>query len=175
MCSRLPMPKSRVLLMVVSVRRARPSLWYCLILLNLVIDVQRRGHAFGQHARAKTARRSLGHAPLEDQLHLIGPAQVQVLADDFLEEDAARLRPIEHLGQRKLRLQDRHVVAVAGLAILRRCRDAATVPATCAATRRSWPRTKPSQSCLQAFGVGTGENAVVRAPRRRCLPWPVAA
>ena len=31
LCSRLPMPKSRVSLMVVSVRSARPSLWYCLI------------------------------------------------------------------------------------------------------------------------------------------------
>ena len=29
--SRLPIQKSRVSLMVVSVRRARPSLWYCLI------------------------------------------------------------------------------------------------------------------------------------------------
>ena len=29
--SRLPMPKSRVLLMVVSVRSAQPSLWYCLM------------------------------------------------------------------------------------------------------------------------------------------------
>ena len=33
--SRLPIPKSRVSLMVVSVRRARPSLWYCLILVCL--------------------------------------------------------------------------------------------------------------------------------------------
>ena len=29
--SRLPIAKSRVLLMVVSVRKARPSLWYCLM------------------------------------------------------------------------------------------------------------------------------------------------
>ena len=32
---RLPTPKSRVSLMVVSVRRARPCLWYCLILVFL--------------------------------------------------------------------------------------------------------------------------------------------
>ena len=35
LCSRLPMAKSRVSLMVVSVRSARPSSWYCLILLVL--------------------------------------------------------------------------------------------------------------------------------------------
>jgi hypothetical protein len=33
--SRLPMPKSRLSLMVVSVRRARSSLWYCLIFVFL--------------------------------------------------------------------------------------------------------------------------------------------
>ena len=33
--SRLPIRKSQVSLMVVSVRRARPSLWYCLILAFL--------------------------------------------------------------------------------------------------------------------------------------------
>ena len=56
----------------------------------LVVDVQRRNDAVGQDARAKPARRPLGDAALEDQLHLIGPAEVEVLADDFLEEDAAR-------------------------------------------------------------------------------------
>src|SRR4051794_8708602 len=33
--SRLPIPKSRVSLIVVSVRSARPSLWYCLIVACL--------------------------------------------------------------------------------------------------------------------------------------------
>ena len=33
--SRFPIPKSRVSLIVVSVRSARPSLWYCLILVCL--------------------------------------------------------------------------------------------------------------------------------------------
>ena len=62
----------------------------------------------------------LGDPAVEDQLHLVGPAEVQVLADDLLEEDAAVQRPVEHLGQRELGLQDRDVVAVAGLAIRRR-------------------------------------------------------
>ena len=33
--NRFPMVKSRVLLMVVSVRNARPSFWYCLIVVDL--------------------------------------------------------------------------------------------------------------------------------------------
>jgi len=35
LCSRFPIPKSRVSLMVVSVRNALPSLWYCLIAVYL--------------------------------------------------------------------------------------------------------------------------------------------
>ena len=56
-------------------------------------------------------------AAVEDQLHLIGPADVEVLADDFLEEDAAGDGPVQNLGQRELGLQDRELIAVAGLPI----------------------------------------------------------
>jgi hypothetical protein len=65
------------------------------------------------------ARRAFSHAALEDQLRLIRSAlvQVQVLADDFLEEDAAGLRTVQHLRQRELGLKNRHVVKKADLAI----------------------------------------------------------
>ena len=109
--------KSRGLLMVVSVRNARPSLWYCLILLTLVVHVQRGHDPFGQHPGAEPARGPLGHPPLENQLHLVRPPEVQILADDLLEEGPARLGTIQHLGQRELRLQDRYVVAIPGLAV----------------------------------------------------------
>src|SRR4051812_5693380 len=97
--SRLPMPKSRVSLIVVSVRRARPSLWYLLDPGMLVVDVQRRRHPFGEHPRPEPARGPLGDAPLEDQLHLVRPSQVEVLADHLLEEDTAGERPVQDLGQ----------------------------------------------------------------------------
>jgi hypothetical protein len=48
--------------------------------------------------------------------HLIGPAEVEVLADHLLEEQAPVDGLGEHLGQGELGLQDRDVVAVAGLA-----------------------------------------------------------
>ena len=63
------------------------------------------------------ARRPAGDPAIEDQLNLLGTAEVEVLADHLLEEQAAVHRPVEHLGQRELGLQDRDVVAVAGLAI----------------------------------------------------------
>ena len=54
-----------------------------------VIDMQGRDYALGQHPGAKTARGFLGYPTLEDQLHLVGTAQVEVFADDLLEENAA--------------------------------------------------------------------------------------
>jgi hypothetical protein len=50
----------------------------------------------------------------EDQPDLVGPADVEVVADDVFEEEPASDRGVEHLGERELGLQDRDVVAVAG-------------------------------------------------------------
>src|SRR5262249_41407303 len=76
--------------------------------------------SFGQHPRAKPPWPSSGHASVEDQLHLVGASQIQVLADDLLEKDASGQGPVENLRQGELCLQDGHVVAVASLAILGR-------------------------------------------------------
>ena len=54
---------------------------------------------------------------MENQLHLIRPAEVEILADDFFEEPAAGAGPIEHLGQREFGLQDRELIAIAGGAV----------------------------------------------------------
>ena len=54
---------------------------------------------------------------VEDQADLVGAADVEVVADDLLEEDPPRHRLVEHLGQGELGLQDRDVVAVAGGAV----------------------------------------------------------
>jgi hypothetical protein len=51
---------------------------------------------------------------VEDQTHLIGAADVEVVADDLLEKHPARHRFVQHLGQGELGLQDRALVAVAG-------------------------------------------------------------
>jgi len=48
---------------------------------------------------------------------VVGASNVEVLADHLLEEHPARQRPIKHLGEGELGLQDRDVIAVAGPAI----------------------------------------------------------
>ena len=65
----------------------------------------------------KPARCAAGHLAVEYQAHLAGPADIEVLADHLLEEDAPRHRLIEHLGKRELGLQDRKLVAIARGAI----------------------------------------------------------
>jgi hypothetical protein len=56
-------------------------------------------------------------AAVKDQGDLIGSADVEVVADDLLEEHPPRHRLVEHLGQGELDLQDRQVVAVSRVAI----------------------------------------------------------
>lgn len=79
--------------------------------------MQRGRHAFRDHPRAKAAGSSLGYAAVEDQLHLSRIAEVEILVDYFLEEGPASQRPVQHLGQRELRLQDRDIVKPTGLTI----------------------------------------------------------
>ena len=71
--------------MVVSVRKA-PLFVILLEAGVLVVHMQGGGHAFGDDARAKATRRSLRDPALENQLHLFGAAQVQVLADRGFKE-----------------------------------------------------------------------------------------
>ncbi len=111
----LPIPKSRVFVDG-GLGLQRPA--FLVILLDartLVVDVQGGDDPLGDHPAPKPARRPAGHAPVEDQLHLARPPEVEVLADHLFEEDPTRQRTVEHLGQRKLRVQDRHLIAVSCL------------------------------------------------------------
>src|SRR6202451_2925208 len=56
----------------------------------LVIDVQRRHHAVGDDTGAEAPRRATAHLAVEHQAHLAGAADIEVLADHLLEEDAPR-------------------------------------------------------------------------------------
>jgi hypothetical protein len=61
----------------------------------------------------KGARSGFGDAPVEDQLHLFGSAQIEILSDHLLEEDSATYRTVQHLGEREFELPDGKLVAVA--------------------------------------------------------------
>ena len=71
----------------------------------------------GLHKRPDRPSTAVDDSAVEDQAHLVGAADVEVVADDLLEEDPPRHRLVEHLGQGELGLQDRDVVAVAGGAV----------------------------------------------------------
>jgi len=93
---------------------------FLVILLDagvLVIDMQRGEHAIRNHSGSKFAGRTSANASIKDQLHLAGPAEVEVFADHFFKEHPAGYGPVQHLCQRELRLQDRDLVAVTGLSI----------------------------------------------------------
>jgi len=69
-----------------------------------VIDVQGGRDALGENARPASAvggGLSL-HLAIKDQLHLFGTAQINILANDFLEEAAAMDPPVPDLGEGEL-------------------------------------------------------------------------
>jgi hypothetical protein len=73
--------------------------------VKFVVDVQRGGDSLGEDASAEAAGGAAGHAPAEDELDLIGAANVEVFADDLFEEDAPGHELVEDLGESELRLQ----------------------------------------------------------------------
>ena len=80
----------------------RSARFFLVVLLDarvLVIDVERGRHVAGEDAGAPARRRAPRDLAIEDQLHLLGAAEVEVLADHLLEEQAAMDGLIEHLGQ----------------------------------------------------------------------------
>jgi hypothetical protein len=77
------------------------------------------------------ARRAAGDPPVEDELHRIGAPDVEILPDHLFEETAPGARMIQDLGQRKLRLEDRQVVATAGFPMGRRERVREVDPLSC--------------------------------------------
>ena len=63
----------------------------------LVADLERGDHAIPDHPRAKFAGSAAADPPIKDQLHLAGPADVQVLADHFFEENPPGDRTVQNL------------------------------------------------------------------------------
>src|SRR5689334_24213689 len=62
---------------------------FLVILLDpcaLVIDMQGRNHSVGNHTRAEASRRPRRDTAVEDQLHLTGSADIEILANHLFEE-----------------------------------------------------------------------------------------
>ena len=88
----------------------------------LVLDAYGRGDIVGDDPgaeRAWGAALAAGvDAASEDQADPVGSADVEVVADELLQEDPAGDGPVEHLGEGELGLDDGDVVAVAGGGVL---------------------------------------------------------
>ena len=55
------------------------------------------------------------HRAGKDQLHLFRTAQIDVLADDFLEKAASIDGSVPHLGEGELGLEDGQIVVIQGM------------------------------------------------------------
>src|SRR6266699_2450538 len=90
--SRLPMPKSTAGVVDGGFGPQRPSFLVVLLDLRmLVVNVQGRDHPVGDDPGAEPARcrprAGADDAPAEDQVDLVGAADVEVVAGSLLEED----------------------------------------------------------------------------------------
>ena len=79
--------------------------------------MQRRVDPVGDDAGAIPRWGASVDAPVEDQLHLVGTAHVEVLAQHLFEEDPSLHRPVEDFGAGELGLQHGDVVADALLPV----------------------------------------------------------
>src|SRR5713101_6288761 len=83
----------------------------------LIVHMQGWGDALGDDAGPKAARGGPSDAALENQLHLVWAAQVEVLADRGFKEQPAGEWPVQDLGQGEFGLQDRNFVVISGDAV----------------------------------------------------------
>src|SRR5580700_12047960 len=84
-----------------------------------IVDMKRWCYSLGDNARSEPTRCALCDTAFKDQLDLIRPADIKVLADYLLEEETASNGTVEHLRERELRLQngDGVLVACGGVSI----------------------------------------------------------
>src|SRR6201981_3215520 len=130
----------------------------------LVIDVQGWGDLLRDHPGAKAGFRRARYPALEDEFDLLRAAEIEVLADHLLEEQATMHRSVEDLGGGELHLQDRDSVAVAGLA-LRASEGMRQEPQPFAQECIDLGRRKPVANRLQALGVRTLRMPLSRASK----------
>ena len=84
---------------------------------GLVLDVETGFDSIGDHTGSLAIRRrrcGAGDPTGKQQAHAVGPAEVQIVADDRLEEVAALHRTVEGLGETGFELVDGEAMRVAG-------------------------------------------------------------
>src|SRR6266508_3143195 len=92
----------------------RPAFFQVLLDAGVLVeDVDGDVGAAGDDLDGKLAGRAFGDPAVEDDLHLIGASQIQVVSDDSLEESAGSARGVEHDGARYLDLTHRQLPPIA--------------------------------------------------------------
>ena len=77
----------------------------------LVTDVEAGSDAVGEDAGGEFAGGAPGDGTFEDQRDTVGTAQIEVFADDFLEELATMDGPVEDLGEGEFHLRGTQFIA----------------------------------------------------------------
>lgn len=96
----------------------------------LVLKMRTGSASVGDDAVAEAIRGASADLPLEEQLHWIGPSEIERIAQDLLQEFSAADRPIEHLRQADFHLQNGQAVGDVRSFVLRRERpEQGSVPA----------------------------------------------
>ena len=168
---------------VVDHRLGAQGATFLVVLLNagvLVVDVQRGRDALGYHAGSVPRGGAFVDASVEDQLHVVGTSQVDVLPDDLLEQHPPLDGPVEDLGQRELRLQHGDVVAHArrpvggGEGVRQTRRHLRSRASTFAASSSSARRCMSPGSAQLRTPLSRASNATPRfASWRLRYSWPL--
>jgi hypothetical protein len=115
---RLPISKSRVLLIVVSVHNVRASLKQCLVGDVLGIHMHRGDDAPGNEPVERASRSVVQDPAIRNQLDPGRATNIQVLANDLLEEHTTVDGLIQDQNEgEELRLQNGNVIAVRSVAV----------------------------------------------------------
>jgi hypothetical protein len=111
--------------------------------------------------RPEAPRRLLADSPVEDELDVVGPAEVQVFPNHLVEEDPARHGAVQYLRQTELGLEDRELIAVTGPAVTdgKRVRQARQPLAPQGLDPRG---REPVAQRLEQPGLRAADNAVVQ-------------
>src|SRR3954452_4193992 len=135
--------------------------------------MQRWCDALGDDARAKQARGLAADPAIEDQLHLLGPPDIEVFTDHLLKEHTTVYWQVEHLREGELGLQDRDIVAIAGLPIRSGVRVRQETQPLAQKTIDLFCR-QPVADFLQPLGIDTTQDTVVEGLELDALPYKLA-
>ena len=102
--------------------------------------------------------------PRKQELDVIGPPEVEILANDRFEEFAPAERPVEDLGETDFRLENRELIGKAARPHARPSAGGGSAAASGQRTARSPRASSVSHTLLQRVGSGARRESRCPAP-----------